>query len=166
MKKALQLDPAFAAGYYSRPPVEGLKLFASIYAGWGVSESFFRTEAYHVFGAANHEEFVKVFWEPQFLKHDANDLLAQLATWESADISDNAVYKKDLVAALSAIKAKTVVSPVDFDRIFPPVDSQTEASHIPDGECIIVNSIWGHMAPLEPGAQKQIDATLSRLLAS
>jgi len=166
MRRALELDPAFEEGYYARPPVDGLKALASIYAGWGVSEAFYRVKAYSIFGAENHEEFVKFFWEPAFLKHDANDLLAQLTTWEYGDISDNSRYKKNFVAALSAIKARTVVSPVNLDRFFPPVDSIAEVEHIPGGECVQVDSIWGHMAPLEPDAQRQIDATLSKLLVA
>jgi homoserine O-acetyltransferase/O-succinyltransferase len=166
MRRALELDPAFEAGFYTRPPVDGIKAFASIYAGWGVSEAFFRLKTYSAFGAENHEDFVKIFWEPLFLKHDVNDLLAQLGTWERSDISDNSVYNKEFVSALSAIKARTIVSAVDLDRLFPPVDSQAEVEHIPQGEFAEVSSIWGHMAPLEPDAQKQIDTSLSRLLAS
>jgi homoserine O-acetyltransferase len=93
----------------------------------GVSEALYRLKAYAALGADNHEDFV--FWEPSFVKHDANDLLAQLATWEYGDISDNSLYKKDLVAALSAIQARTIVLPVDMDRFFPPVDSLAEAEH-------------------------------------
>ena len=166
MRRALELDPAFEAGYYTRPPVDGIKALATIYAGWGVSEAFYRLKAYAALGADNHEEFVKFFWEPTFLKHDANDLLAQLTTWEYGDISDNSLYKKDLVAALSAITARTIVSPVDLDRFFPPVDSMAEAEHMPNGQCVTIKSIWGHMAPVEPDAQKQIDASLSVLLAA
>ena len=59
MRRAIELDPAFEGGYYTRPPIGGLKAFASIYAGWGVSEEFFRTGAYGAFGAENHEEFVQ-----------------------------------------------------------------------------------------------------------
>ena len=165
MKRAIQLDPVFDDGYYSRPPINGIKLFASIYAGWGVSEPFFREKTFGAFGAENNEEFVKFFWEPAFLKHDANDLLAQLSTWESADISDNPVFKKDFAAALSAIKARTIMSPVDQDRIFPPVDSFAEIEKIAHGECSVISSTWGHMAPLQAETQKQIDVTFSRLLS-
>jgi len=58
------------------------------------------------------------------------------------------------------------VSPVDLDRFFPPVDSLAEAEHMTNGECVTIKSIWGHMAPVEPDAQKQIDASLSALLAA
>jgi hypothetical protein len=41
-----------------------------------------------------------------------------------------------------------------------------EAEHMPNGQCVTIKSIWGHMAPVEPDAQKQIDASLSALLAA
>ncbi len=55
LRRALTLDPAFAEGFYARPPVAGLKAFATIYAGWGFSEPFYRTEVYRQFGAASAE---------------------------------------------------------------------------------------------------------------
>jgi homoserine O-acetyltransferase len=44
LSRALTLDPAFAEGFYARPPLAGLKAFAAIYAGWGFSEPFYRTK--------------------------------------------------------------------------------------------------------------------------
>ena len=87
LRRALELDPAFEDGYYTRPPVRGLRAFATIYAGWGFSEPFYRTEAFRQFGATTAAEFSQRFWEPAFLHHDANDLLALLRTWEDGDIS-------------------------------------------------------------------------------
>jgi homoserine O-acetyltransferase/O-succinyltransferase len=46
LRRALELDPVFNEGFYDRPPVRGLQAFAAIYAGWGTSEPFFRTEAW------------------------------------------------------------------------------------------------------------------------
>lgn len=166
MARALRLDPVFEDGDYTQPPINGLKAFASIYAGWGVSEEFFRTRMYEAFGAYDHEQFVELFWEPLFVKHDANDLLAQLATWETADISDNGTHQKDFVSALSAITARTVVMPSETDRFFPPVDSRAEVEHLANGTLNVIQSNWGHIAPFEPGAQSQIDTALAHLLAS
>lgn len=165
LRRALELDPAFADGFYARPPIRGLRAFASIYAGWGFSEPFYRTAAYALFGAKDHEQFVEYFWEPFFLKCDANNLLSQLWTWEMGDISDSPQYGGNFEAALGAIKARTIVLPVDLDRYFPPVDSEYEASHIPNGECRVIRSDWGHMAPLNPGDIPTVDAALAELLA-
>ena len=54
--------------------------------------------------------------------------------------------------------------PVDLDRYFPPVDSEYEARHIPNAECRVIRSDWGHMAPLNPADARAIDAALTELL--
>ena len=82
----------------------------------------------------------------------------------AGDISDNATHGGDFAAALGAIKARTIVLPVDNDRYFPPVDSENEARHIPGAQCRVINSIWGHMAPMNPGDAPAIDVVLSELL--
>ena len=164
LRRALTLDPGYNDGFYERPPLNGLKAFSAIYAGWGFSEPFFRTAAYAAFGAKDHEQFVQYFWEPFFLRCDANDLLCQLWTWEMADISDNAEYGGDFEAALRGIAARTIVIPVDLDRYFPPVDSTYEAEHLRNGKCRVIRSDWGHMAPMNPADIPAIDAILNELL--
>ena len=47
------------------------------------------------------------YWEETYCGLDANDLLAQIATWRTADISNNDLYKGDFDAALGSIKALT-----------------------------------------------------------
>jgi homoserine O-acetyltransferase len=165
LRRALELDPGFADGFYERPPVNGLKAFAAIYAGWGTSAAFYRTEAYRALGARDWAEHVWSFWEPFFLRCDANNLLSQLWTWEHADISDNPLYGGDFEAALGAIRARTIVLPVDNDRYFPPADSEYEARHIAGAECRVIASIWGHMAPMNPQDIPAIDSALRELLA-
>ena len=164
LRRALELDPAFEDGFYRRPPVAGLRAFAAIYAGWGTSEPFFRERVYTAFGQNSMAEHVAGFWEPFFLRCDANNLLSQLWTWEQGDISGNALYGGDFVKALQAITARTIVLPVDNDRYFPPVDSEFEARHIPHGECRVVKSAWGLMAPMNPGDIPMIDAAIGALL--
>ena len=165
LRRALELDPVFNEGFYDRPPVAGLRAFATIYAGWGTSEPFFRKHIFGAFGQTSTAEHVAGFWEPFFLRCDANNLLSQLWTWEQGDISDNATYGGDLVKALGAITARTIVLPVDNDRYFPPADSEFEAKHIPNGELRVVQSEWGHMAPMNPGDIPAIDAAIADLLA-
>ena len=164
LRRALELDPVFAEGFYERPPVRGLKAFAAIYAGWGFSEPFYRTAAYGQFNARNHEEFVEYFWEPFFLRCDANNLLSQLWTWLHSDISDNPTYGGDFERALGAIKARTIIVPSELDRYFPPVDSENEARHIPGASWRHIPSIWGHMALFNPADGAFIDQALKELL--
>ena len=165
LKRALTLDPAFEDGFYRRPPLRGLKAFAAIYAGWGFSEPFYRTEAFRQFGAGNCEEFVEFFWEQAFGHHDANNLLSMLWTWEHGDISDSPAYEGDLDRALGAIKARTIIMPGQYDSYFPPVDSEYEASRIPGAQCRPIPSIWGHMTLWNPADAPFIDQGLKELLA-
>jgi homoserine O-acetyltransferase len=166
LKRALELDPAFADGFYTRPPLRGLQAFAAIYAGWGFSEPFYRTEAFRGFGATSYEEFVKFFWEPAFIHHDANNLLALLATWHDGDISAGPTYHGDFDRALGAIKARTIIMPGEYDSYFPPTDSRYEASRIPGAQCRPIPSIWGHMALWNPEDAPFIDRSLHELLGS
>jgi homoserine O-acetyltransferase len=164
LKSALRLDPAFQNGYYTHAPLEGLRTFGEIYAGWAWSEPFFREKVYLSFGVKNHIQFIEDIFIPFFQQHDANDLLAQMDTWLRGDISDNPAYNGDFDMALGAIKAKTIILPVDHDRYFPPVDAEYEASRIPGAECRVIHSTWGHMAPANPAHAPAIDDALRELL--
>jgi homoserine O-acetyltransferase len=166
LRRALELDPAFADSFYMRPPLLGLKAFAAIYAGWGLSEPFYRTEAFRGFGAKTYQEFVETFWEPAFIHHDANNLLSMLKTWHDGDIGDCEPYAGDFDRALGAIKARTIIMPCEYDRYFPPVDSEYEASRIPGAKCRTIPSIWGHMTLWNPQDAPFIDRSLRELLGT
>jgi len=164
LRRALELDPGFNHGYYTHPPLRGLRAFAAIYAGWGFSEPFYRTEAFREFGASSAAEFVDRFWEQAFIHHDANDLLALLHTWQDGDISNNATYQGDFNGALRAISARTLIMPGDHDSYFPVADSQYEASYIAKAECRPIPSIWGHMTLWNPADRPFIDSGIAELL--
>lgn len=166
LRRALELDPVYAAGFYTAPPLAGLRAFATIYAGWGFSEPFYRTEAYRQFGAKNYEEFVEFYWEPAFVHHDANNLLTMLWTWLQGDISDNLLYDGDYALALRSIKARTIILPGQYDSYFPPTDSETEASLIQGAECRPIPSIWGHMTLWNPADAPFIDRALNDALGN
>ena len=120
-----------------------------------------------VLGMPSLEAFLAHAWEPHFLSKDANDLLAMLSTWQSADISANPLYDSDFQRALAAIKAKAIVMPCQTDLYFPPEDSEIEVAHMPEAELRIIPSIWGHMAGggLNPADAPLIDTALGDLLA-
>jgi homoserine O-acetyltransferase/O-succinyltransferase len=161
---AIKGDAAWNEGFYDRPPVAGVRAMATIYAGWGLSEQFYRNKEYRLFGAEDVPEFIELFWEAFFLKCDANDLLAQMATWWHHDIGDQASFAGNFEAALDAISARAIILPAELDRYFPPVDAEYEARHMTNAECRAIPSSWGHMAPLEPASQQFIDAALQELL--
>ena len=92
------------------------------------------------------EEFLVGFWEAYFLQHDANNLLAQLWSWQNADISANEMYGGDLVKALGAIKAKALIMPSETDRYFGVAENAAEAAHLSHGQLRPIPTVWGHLA--------------------
>lgn len=168
-KSALIADAAFAEGDYSAPPVRGIRAFARVYAGWAWSQTFFRQRLdVERLGLPSMEAFLTHAWEPSFLAHDANDLLAMLATWQAADISNDQRFDGDLEKALRTITAKAIVMPCRTDLYFPPEDSAIEVEHLPHAELRVIPSVWGHMAGggINPDDARFIDTALRELLAA
>jgi homoserine O-acetyltransferase len=99
-------------------------------------------------------------------RHDANDLLAMLWTWQHADLSANSTYKGDFAAALKAIKAGALVTPGDTDLYFRVRDNELEVAQMHNAVLRPIPSIWGHVAGLgvHPPDNEFIDARLKELL--
>jgi len=166
VRSAILSDADWNNGYYGeKPPVRGLRHLGRVYAGWGFSEAFYRREVFKsAFGAESLEEFLTEFWESLFLKCDANDLLAQVWTWEHNDISAHPRFQGDFEKALGQSAPRAIILPGSTDVYFPPIDSEYEAKHMPAAESRPVPSIWGHMCSINPDDQKFIDQALSELL--
>jgi homoserine O-acetyltransferase len=169
VKAALTADAAFAGGWYKSKPETGLRAMARVYAGWGLSQAFYRQELdLKALGYSSLEDFLVAFWEGFFLPKDANTLLAMLWTWQHGDISANGSYGGNFSKALGAITARAYVMPGQTDLYFPPEDSEIEVSHMPNAKLIPIPSVWGHFAGgpgTNPIDSRFIDARLSELLA-
>ena len=156
--KAIKADPAYKGGYYGDvPPLEGMHVMAHIYAGWGMSEEFYRQEVYKAFGHPTLDDFLADFWQAYFGARDANNLINQMWTWINGDISDQPAYNGDFEKALGAIRARAVVMPSSTDQYFPPVDNEAEVARMPNATLKVLPSILGHFAPFSPESQKDID---------
>jgi homoserine O-acetyltransferase len=167
MKAALTADSAWKNGLYIEPPVVGLRAMGRCWAGWALSQAFYRQHLFRELGFASLEEFLTDFWEKLFLKRDANNMLAQIWTWQHSDISDNSLYNGDFVRALQAIKARTIVMPGETDLYFPPEDSIYEVNHLPNAELKTIPSVWGHYAGGSANTKDVdfVDNNLKRLLS-
>mgnify|MGYP001011488881 CR=1 FL=1 len=166
IKAALTADCSWANGEYASPPVAGLRAFSRVYTGWFASQAFFREGLHLNFG--DDVEGIFSFAENLFGSFDANDLLAMLATWQSADISAHPRFSGDLSRALGSIRARAVVMPSQTDLYFPPEDNELEVSQMPDAELRVIPSLWGHLAG---GGSSQSDMSwlndqLSELLST
>lgn len=169
VRASLTADTAFADGWYSVRPERGLRAMGRVYAGWAMSQTFYREELdQRALGFASLEDFIVGFWEEAFLNVDANDLLAMLWTWQHGDISDNDLYRGDFAKALSSIRARAYVMPGETDLYFPPRDGEIEVEHMSDAELHVIPSVWGHLAggpAVNPTDSAFIKSRLSELLA-
>lgn len=146
VRATLTGDPHWTGTHFTAPPTRGLRAMGRVYAGWAMSQAFYRERLYLEAGFASLEDFIVRSWEANFLRRDAHDLLASLETWMQSDISDNPIYAGDLDKALGAITARTIIMPSRTDLYFTPEDSEIDAAKMPNAEYRVIESIWGHRA--------------------
>lgn len=146
VRAALTGDPSWQGDHFSAHPQRGLRAMGRVYAGWAMSQAFYREKLYEAAGYSSLEDFLVRGWEANFLRRDAHDLLASLDTWQASDISDNDIYGGDLAKALGAITATSIIMPSRTDLYFTPEDSAAETAQMPNAEFRPIESIWGHRA--------------------
>lgn len=130
-------------GRFSAPPVAALRAFGRIYAGWALSQDFYRA-GFHLtaLGAPDLATFLRTDWEDRFARRNAADLHAQLRTWDAGDIASGG----DLPAALRRIKALMLLMPGDHDLYFRTADNEAELPYLQRAELRPIPSVWGHRA--------------------
>jgi homoserine O-acetyltransferase/O-succinyltransferase len=134
-------------GRFSSEPKLALTAFGHIYAGWGLSQDFYRAGLYKsALGAPDLETFLRINWVERFSQCRAANLYAQANAWFHGDISDNALYDGDLPRALRSIKAKVLLMPSETDLYFRVADNAAELVHLGNGALRPIPSIWGHRA--------------------
>jgi len=146
IRATLTADAAWRDGRFVERPVRALRAFARVYAGWAMSQAFYRQQLWKGAGFSSLEDYLVRAWEGNFLRRNGEDLLSVLDTWYHSDISDNAVYRGDLAAALAAITARAVIMPSTTDLYFTLADSEAETLGMPNAELQPISSIWGHRA--------------------
>ncbi|KAI1340947.1 Alpha/Beta hydrolase protein [Xylariaceae sp. FL0016] len=144
-------------GWTAQERETGLKALGRVYAGWGLSQTFYRRKLHESYlGFKGLEDFMVNFWEAWALSKDPENLLAMLHTWQAGDCSDQKPYDGNFELAMKSIKAKTLVLPGQTDLYFPQEDSEYEVENMsPEiGKCIAIPSVWGHWAG-GPGDSKE-----------
>ncbi len=134
-------------GRFSSEPLSTLRAIGHIYAGWAMSQDFYR-ERLHLTasGAPDLETYLRTDWEASFARRRAANCYAQLMTWYHGDISANPLYGGDLERALKAIKARVLLLPSETDLYFRVADNALELKHLADAELKPIPTIWGHRA--------------------
>lgn len=167
-RRALLADPVFAGGRYARTPEVGLRALGRVWSGWALSQEFYRRGLWAQMGFKSLDSFLVDFWEHFWIGLDANDLLSQLRTWQTADISLTPGYGGDLAKALGAIKAKAVLSPGAKDLYFPAEDMAWEAAQMPNAQCRPIPGPWGHFSEvgIDPACNDFLSTSIRGLLAT
>lgn len=166
VKSALTSDPAWQEGEYEEAPTLALRNMRLIYDGWVLSQAYYRKRL-HLNGFNSTQEYLDRPLVAPLL--DVNDLLAQIWTWQNADISDNARFRGDFAGALGAINARAIVMPCRSDLYFPPEDSAIEVSLMKNAELRVIESVWGHRAGApgtDPADVAFLDSVAGELLRS
>jgi len=161
-------DPTWNGKRFEGHPARGLRAFGRVFAGWGLSQAFYREGGHLKLGYTSLDDFIERDWEAGFLRRDGDNLLAMLWTWQHADISDNPLYKGDLAAALQGIRARSLVMPSETDLYFTVEDSRRDVTLMRNAELLMIPTIWGHRVnnPVQNPADAQfVDDALRRLLS-
>jgi homoserine O-acetyltransferase len=163
MRAALEADSALRTGGV---PAAGLRAIGRAWAAWPFSQEWYRRELYRELGYATVEQYLAGHWDAVYLKRDPWNVLAQLWTWQHADVAANPAYGGDLARALGAIEARAIVMPAEHDLYFPPQDSAAEVACLRHGELRPIPSVWGHWAGggHDRDATALIDGALLELL--
>ncbi|MCP3019065.1 alpha/beta fold hydrolase [Cupriavidus basilensis] len=149
VRAALTADPAFKDGRFTEAPRAGYRAMGRVYAGWALSHAFYRDELWRQSGFASLEDFLAKTWDVNFSRRDANDLLAQLWTWQNGDISRCDAFGGDLDRALAAIRAHVLLMPGQTDAYFQAQDNAAEIGKLTGARTATLRPIpsdYGHRA--------------------
>lgn len=134
-------------GRFAGEPHAALTAFGHIYAGWGLSQDFYRAGLHRAaLGAPDLQTFIRTDWAERFAQRRAANLYAQALAWYHGDISDDPRYGGDLARALGAIRARVLLLPGETDLYFRVADNEAELAHLAHGALHPIPSVWGHRA--------------------
>lgn len=167
IRSALTADAHYQDNHFVAFPERGMRAMCRVYAGWGMSQTFYREELWRSIGCSSLEDYLVNQWETGFFRREPINLLAHMWTWWHADISANEVYGGDLRKALGAISARALIMPGETDLYFQVEDNLREVECMADARVEVIPSVWGHRAGMpvaNPEDAKFIDDALAGLL--
>jgi homoserine O-acetyltransferase len=144
------LKAALCAGGSLTPGTDGAavgkRALARVWAGWGLSQAWYRERRYEQEGHASLEDYLKADWEADFANSDARDLLSMIETWQAHDVGGARGSDGDYASAMASITASSLIMPSSTGLYFPPEDSADEVSLLADGRLAVITSVFGHAA--------------------
>jgi homoserine O-acetyltransferase len=124
----------------------GKRALARVWAGWGLSQAWYRERRYLQDGFGSLEEYLQAEWDQEFDTWDARDLLSMIETWQAHDVGGAGAGQREFEAAMAAITASSLIIPASTDLYFPPEDSADEVALLRRGRLAVIESVFGHSA--------------------
>ena len=145
---AITADAAYKNGDYVTQPVRGLEAFALVWTGWLYSQEWWRKELWRTTEApgSTFEQVLQNYRTNFIPGADANNLIAQMRTWELHNVGTTPGFQGNTEKALGSIKVPLLYMPSQTDLYFPIGDALYESGFIP--RCVFkpIPSLWGHTA--------------------
>ncbi len=165
---AIELDPTFNNGDYTKQPTKGVEAFALIWTAWLYSQEWWRNELWRE-GAKPGTTFDSTLhdYKTNFIPGgDANDIILQMRTWERHDVGTTPGFNGDVKRALASIKIPVLYMPSETDLYFPVGDAHYESQFVPNVTLKPIPSLWGHTAGAAPNPvdAKFLNDEISRFL--
>ncbi|WP_263383912.1 alpha/beta fold hydrolase [Granulicella arctica] len=183
---AITTDPVYNNGDYTAEPLKGIEDFGTMWMGWLYSQEWWHEELWRA-TAKPGTTFAQYFEQRRthFITGDANDIIAQMRTWESNDVGASPGFGKlDFSSkyggnigeastnpaterALGSIKVPFLYMPSATDMYFPITDATYEAKFIPGVTFMPIPSLWGHPAgaAADPADAKFLNENIARFLS-
>jgi homoserine O-acetyltransferase/O-succinyltransferase len=144
-RKAVMLDPAWRGGDYTAPPEGGVRLWRDILTFLAArSPEMYRDQ----FAQAPLEVLPWLERQEASLLNafDANDWIYQTWAYEQHDLGTTPGMDGDLVRALGAIRAKTLILTGTKDLLNPEYEPQEAARHIRGARVVTISpgTVTGH----------------------
>ena len=144
--KAVLATDAVAAAPSPTGPTAAKLAMTRVWAGWGLSQTWYRERRYERAGYATIADYLRAEWDAEFDAWDARDLLSLLETWQAHDVGGPAGGPSDYEGAMARITAPCLVMPGRTDLYFPPEDSAEEVDLLFRGRLAVIESVFGHGA--------------------
>jgi homoserine O-acetyltransferase/O-succinyltransferase len=157
VRDVIALDPGWYGGMYEANPLTGLKLALMELVPWLAPQYM---------DALTTSEKLRDYeatWRDRWSGLDARDVFYQLEGWSEFNLGDTPGFKGDVKAALTAIKAKTLLIGVKEDQLFRPEELQFAKSIVRDAAYLELSSSTGHLASV--GADPKFNETINREIA-
>jgi homoserine O-acetyltransferase len=97
-------------------------------------------------GAPDLETYLRRHWVADFARRRAEDLHAQLRTWDAGDVATTPASAATSRPRCGSITARVLLMPGTTDLYFRVADNEAELPHLRHATLRAIPSIWGHRA--------------------